>query len=182
MGFDPTALLIWRRTLSFSAMGCAAHRPVARETAGRRGRCWQRQKRLKWRHFIPAPTRYGLFSRTRHFCAIRARVRWSLSKGSDYEETTMWGKTRRGTPCQAAAMWSTRSKRYTRCKNHGGMSTGPKTPEGIERIRWAVMKHGQYSAMPSFETRPPSRVELDPLPPRWLFATYSYNPLHDVAR
>jgi hypothetical protein len=35
-------------------------------------------------------------------------------------------KTRRGTPCQAGAIWSTRSHRYTRCKNHGGMSTGPK--------------------------------------------------------
>ena len=26
-----------------------------------------------------------------------------------------------------------------------GMSTGPKTPEGIERIRRAVTKHGRYS-------------------------------------
>ena len=54
-------------------------------------------------------------------------------------------KTRRGTPCQAAAIWSTRSDRYTRCKNHGGLSTGPKTAEGIERIRRAVTKHGRYA-------------------------------------
>lgn len=54
-------------------------------------------------------------------------------------------KTRRGTPCQAGAIWSTRSRRYTRCKNHGGLSTGPKTAEGIERIRRAVTKHGRYS-------------------------------------
>jgi hypothetical protein len=28
----------------------------------------------------------------------------------------------------------------------GGLSTGPKTPEGIERIRRAKTKHGLYSA------------------------------------
>lgn len=54
-------------------------------------------------------------------------------------------KTRKGTPCKAGAIWSTRSHRYTRCRNHGGLSTGPKTPEGIERIRQAVTKHGRYS-------------------------------------
>jgi len=32
-----------------------------------------------------------------------------------------------------------------RCRLHGGLSTGPKTPEGIERIRQAVTKHGRYS-------------------------------------
>jgi hypothetical protein len=37
--------------------------------------------------------------------------------------------TRRGTPCQASAIWSMRSRRYTRCKNPGGMSTGPKTAD-----------------------------------------------------
>jgi hypothetical protein len=33
-----------------------------------------------------------------------------------------------------------------RCRLHGGLSTGPKTPEGIERIRQAKTKHGRYSA------------------------------------
>lgn len=28
---------------------------------------------------------------------------------------------------------------------HGGMSTGPKTAEGIERIRRAHLKHGRYT-------------------------------------
>jgi len=32
-----------------------------------------------------------------------------------------------------------------RCRLHGGLSTGPKTAEGIERIRRAVTKHGNYS-------------------------------------
>jgi len=32
-----------------------------------------------------------------------------------------------------------------RCRLHGGLSTGPRTPEGIERIRQAATKHGRYS-------------------------------------
>lgn len=48
-------------------------------------------------------------------------------------------KTRRGTPCLCPAM------KNGRCKLHGGKSTGPRTAEGIERIRRAVMKHGHYS-------------------------------------
>jgi hypothetical protein len=31
------------------------------------------------------------------------------------------------------------------CKNHGGLSTGPKTAEGIERIRRATLKHGRFT-------------------------------------
>ena len=33
--------------------------------------------------------------------------------------------------------------RNGRCRLHGGLSTGPKTAEGIQRIREAVTKHGQ---------------------------------------
>jgi hypothetical protein len=45
-------------------------------------------------------------------------------------------KTRRGTPCQCPAMEN------GRCRLHGGLSTGPKTREGIEPIRQAQWKHG----------------------------------------
>jgi hypothetical protein len=45
-------------------------------------------------------------------------------------------KTRRGTSCQCPAM------KNGRCRLHGGLSTGARTPEGIERIRRAVTKHG----------------------------------------
>lgn len=37
-----------------------------------------------------------------------------------------------GNPCQAKAMTN------GRCKNHGGMSTGPKTPEGRQAIAQAT--------------------------------------------
>lgn len=50
-------------------------------------------------------------------------------------------KTRKGTPCQAQGLG-----RGGRCKNHGGMSTGPRTPEGRERAHaalraWHERKH-----------------------------------------
>ena len=41
-------------------------------------------------------------------------------------------KTRKGTPCRNKSEPGRR-----RCKFHGGMSTGARTPEGIERIRQA---------------------------------------------
>jgi hypothetical protein len=40
-----------------------------------------------------------------------------------------------------------------RCRLHGGLSTGPKTAEGIERIRRAVTKHGRYTAAAKAERR-----------------------------
>ena len=56
-------------------------------------------------------------------------------------------KNRRGTPCQCPAM------RNGRCRLHGGLSTGPKTPEGLERIRQAATKHGRYSQQAKTEQR-----------------------------
>ena len=49
-------------------------------------------------------------------------------------------KTRRGTACLCPAM---RNRR--RCRLHGGLSTGPRTPEGLERSRRAGWKHGARS-------------------------------------
>ena len=46
---------------------------------------------------------------------------------------------RTGKPCQGAAMPN------GRCKLHGGKSTGPRTPEGLERSRRANWKHGHFS-------------------------------------
>jgi len=48
-------------------------------------------------------------------------------------------KTRKGTLCMAPAM------KNGRCRMHGGKSTGPKTPEGIEKIREAQLKHAKYT-------------------------------------
>ena len=39
----------------------------------------------------------------------------------------------------------TRTGKYTRCRMHGGASTGPRTEDGLERCRKAVWKHGRRS-------------------------------------
>ena len=49
-------------------------------------------------------------------------------------------KTRKGVSCRAPAMAN------GRCRMHGGKSTGPRTPEGLQRSRKANWKHGYYSA------------------------------------
>src|SRR5215470_6587827 len=48
-------------------------------------------------------------------------------------------KNRHGSPCKCPAMPN------GRCRLHGGLSTGPKTKAGMERIRHAVTTHGGYS-------------------------------------
>jgi hypothetical protein len=49
-------------------------------------------------------------------------------------------RTRAATPCKGPAMAS------GRCRMHGGASTGPRTPEGLQRIVRARTIHGSYSA------------------------------------
>lgn len=56
-------------------------------------------------------------------------------------------KTRKSTPCRQPAM------KNGRCRLHGGKSTGPRTPEGLERARRANWKHGRYSAEAKAEWR-----------------------------
>lgn len=56
---------------------------------------------------------------------LREQARLYRAKPRPYE--LCGAKTRKGTPCKALAL------RNGRCKFHGGMSTGPKTPEGKAR-------------------------------------------------
>jgi len=57
-----------------------------------------------------------------------------------YEVARCNAKTRSGGFCQQPGM------KNGRCRLHGGKSTGPRTPEGLERSRKANWKHGFYSA------------------------------------
>ena len=36
-------------------------------------------------------------------------------------------------------------KGKARCRIHGGLSTGPRTKDGKEKVRQAVLKHGQFT-------------------------------------
>jgi hypothetical protein len=49
-------------------------------------------------------------------------------------------RNRRGMPCGCPAL-----RGRQRCQRHGGRSTGPRTAEGIERMRAAKTKHGGRS-------------------------------------
>src|SRR5215468_5377127 len=55
-----------------------------------------------------------------------------------------------------------------RCKVHAGKSTGPRTPEGLERSRRANWKHGYYSRKAKAER---SRVRAAILALRYLRIT-----------
>jgi hypothetical protein len=59
----------------------------------------------------------------------------------DKEQERCGAKTRSGKPCRK---YPVKGKR--RCQNHGGKSTGPTTPEGLERSRRGNWKHGRRSA------------------------------------
>jgi hypothetical protein len=48
-------------------------------------------------------------------------------------------RTRSGQACKSPAMPN------GRCRLHGGKSTGPRTAEGLERMRRANTRHGNYS-------------------------------------
>lgn len=60
---------------------------------------------------------------------------------------------RTGKPCKAPAMAN------GRCRLHGGKSTGPKTPEGIRRIKEANTIHGIYAG--------PNGTMYETPGPRW---------------
>ena len=49
-------------------------------------------------------------------------------------------RTRGGSPCQGPVMPN------GRCRMHGGASTGPRTAEGMARMRAAKTKHGRHTA------------------------------------
>ena len=60
--------------------------------------------------------------------------------GPSWQGERCGAKTRRGTECQRPA-----HKINGRCSLHGGLSTGPKTIEGLQRISAANLKHGLFT-------------------------------------
>jgi hypothetical protein len=72
----------------------------------------------------------------------RAWHRHGNTTGDPQTAPRCGAKNRRGLPCRAPAM---RGKR--RCRLHGGKSTGPRTLEGVARVRAANTKTGRWSAV-----------------------------------
>lgn len=69
-------------------------------------------------------------------------------------------KTRLGRPCVARAVWlpGAPEPRNGRCRNHGGLSTGPKTPEGQQRSAEALRKARERKRLEAEERK---RFEAD---------------------
>ena len=72
---------------------------------------------------------------TKHISDLGKSTRF----GTNWPGERCGAKTRRGTKCQRPAY-----KQNGRCGLHGGKSTGAKTPEGIQRISEANVRHGRY--------------------------------------
>jgi len=85
----------------------------------------------------------GLAERIRQYKQAKAerRIAKRIREGK-----ACGAKTRRGSMCVATGM------KNGRCKNHGGLSTGPKTPEGKAK---ALSKLRQYQ-----DKKPPTEGAL----------------------
>ena len=70
----------------------------------------------------------------------------NLEKGIPWRFGPNWpgqrcgAKTRKGKPCRAPA-----KQPVGRCKVHGGVSTGPRTKEGLARLTAARTTHGRFT-------------------------------------
>ena len=65
---------------------------------------------------------------------------WRVTLPLAHASPRCGARTRAGVPCKAPAMPA------GRCRMHGGASTGPRTAEGLERVRKARTTHGMRSA------------------------------------
>ncbi|WP_269153123.1 HGGxSTG domain-containing protein [Methylobacterium crusticola] len=65
---------------------------------------------------------------------------WEAALAAAHAAPRCGAQTRSGSACRAGAVAN------GRCRIHGGASTGPRTPEGLERSRRSTWKHGRYSA------------------------------------
>ena len=79
-----------------------------------------------------------LVNQTNHTALIEAGH--ATRFGPDWPGRRCGAKTRDGWMCQNPAIGG-----RTRCKLHGGRSTGPRTPEGKARVAAAHTKHGRRS-------------------------------------
>ena len=76
---------------------------------------------------VPMPLDWPLYAQTN----LRGAVMRQKIKCGAYARTT-------GNPCQAKALTN------GRCKNHGGLSTGPKTQQGRQAISEAIRQRMAY--------------------------------------
>jgi hypothetical protein len=86
---------------------------------------------------------------------------WRVHLALAHASARCGAKRRDGKPCHGPAMPN------GRCRMHGGKSTGPRTPEGLERSHRARWQHG-HCAAEAKATRAEARASMRLL--RWLLA------------
>ena len=77
---------------------------------------------------------------------LQKGVRWQF--GPNWPGQRCGARTRRGTACLRPAL-----KGKTRCALHGGMSTGPRTQEGLKRTSDANIRHGRFTKQKRAEAK-----------------------------
>lgn len=98
-------------------------------------------------HAAPAPAENPAAPRTQRYGSAdlppsprTGPLRNGNPRGNPNAAPRCGASTRSGCPCRAPAL---RGK--LRCRMHGGASTGPRTAEGLERLRAARTIHGRYA-------------------------------------
>ena len=76
-------------------------------------------------------------------------------RGDPMKAPRCGAKTRQGNPCRRAAERNPWTNKLSRCRLHGGLSSGPKTPQGKARIAAAAFRHGRFTT-----TAKQARVDL----------------------
>lgn len=90
---------------------------------------------LVQRHVYPARSMLGIFPHS-----MRTRGGVLAANEKTVQRQPCSARTRKGAPCRAMAI-----NGKGRCKFHGGMSTGPRTPEGRARIADAQRKRWEMA-------------------------------------
>ncbi len=99
--------------------------------------------------YAPAPTPTPRPSLQRKPTTAPTGLRNNNPRGDPNTAPRCGAHTRPGNPCRSPAMPN------GRCRMHGGRSTGPRTLDGLNRLRAATTKHGAYATSAARRLRDP---------------------------
>jgi hypothetical protein len=91
---------------------------------------------------VRASLRATLLAARKQGSAMRAEIDAATQRKPKAERLRCGARCRDGHACVATPVWhrDAPTARNGRCRMHGGLSTGPRTPEGKERVRAAARR------------------------------------------
>jgi hypothetical protein len=91
---------------------------------------------------VGASMRATLLAARKQGSAVRAELDAAMRRKPKAERLRCAARCRDGHACEATPVWprGAPTARNGRCRMHGGLSTGPRTPEGKERVRAAAKR------------------------------------------